>query len=131
MEGRKPTRAQNLWILQCQLLFRRPFPGPLGFSGFPAAGDRLGFRIFGFGVLGFGFWILDFGFWILDFGFWTLGFGFWVVGFGFWIWGFGFWIWVVDFSWMPFGFGVWDFGFWILGCWISEPKGLGPEVYRF
>ena len=34
------------------------------FSGFPAAGDRLGFRIFGFGlgVLGFGFWALDFGF---------------------------------------------------------------------
>ena len=65
-----------------------PFPKPiskaLGFSGFPAAGDRLGFWILGFGFwfcfLGFGFWFLGFGFWILVFGFWTLGLdlGFWI-----------------------------------------------------
>ena len=76
-EGRNPTNAQSLSILQCPLLFRRPFPRPLGFSGFLAAGDRLGFRIFGFGlwVLGFGFWVSDLGFglWVLDFGIWFLG----------------------------------------------------------
>ena len=82
-----------------------PFPKPiskaLGFSGFPAAGDRLGFWILGFG---FRFWVLDFGFWFLGFGFWFLGFGLWV-----WIWG--------------FGLRVLELGFWILGH-----KGLGYEV---
>ena len=32
-----PTKAAKSFISQCSLLFRKPFPGPLGFSGFPAA----------------------------------------------------------------------------------------------
>ena len=94
--------------------FGRPFPRPLRFSGFPAAGDRLGFRIFDFRFwilgFGFGFWILGFGFWfwVLDFEFWILGFGFlvlvlvlgfWFLGFGFWVLGIGFWV-------LDFGFGL-------------------------
>ena len=55
MEGAHKS-APNLSILQCPLLFRRPFPRPLGFSGFPAVGDRSRFRILGFlgiRILGF------------------------------------------------------------------------------
>ena len=45
-----PMKAQNLSILQCLLLCRKPFPRPPGFASFLGAGGRLGF------------WALDLGF---------------------------------------------------------------------
>ena len=66
MEGRNPTKAQDLSILPCLLLFRSHFQGLLVLLRFTGAKGRLGSR-----TLGLGFWILSVGFriWVWDLGY--------------------------------------------------------------